>query len=173
MDPTELPLIKDPTPIPDSAFVASGARVIGDVRLGIDSSIWYNAVVRGDINHIEVGARSNVQDGCIVHYKRAILRSGSRRYGWSRRQLHACTVEDGCLIGMGAIILSGAYRSGKRSRGWCRSARRIRCRAFKPRRRCASARFERCPNRRIKRTVSGHENTFTSRVPTEKRSENL
>ena len=112
MDPTELPsnIRVDPTPIPDSAFVASGARVIGDVRLGIDSSIWYNAVVRGDINHIEVGARSNVQDGCIVHVTNAQpCMVGADVTVGHGVNLHACTVEDGCLIGMGAIILSGAH----------------------------------------------------------------
>ena len=99
-----------PTPIPDSAFVASGARVIGDVRLGTDSSIWYNAVVRGDINHIEVGARSNVQDGCIVHVTNAqpCVVGADVTVGHGVN-LHACTCRDGCLIGMGAIILSGAH----------------------------------------------------------------
>ncbi len=112
MDPTDLPsnICVDPTSIPDSAFVASGACVIGDVRLCIDSSIWYNAVVRGDINYIEIGARSNVQDGCIVHVTNAqpCVVGADVTVGHGVN-LHACTVEDGCLIGMGAIILSGAH----------------------------------------------------------------
>jgi carbonic anhydrase/acetyltransferase-like protein (isoleucine patch superfamily) len=112
MDPTELPsrIHVDPTPVPDSVFVASGARVMGDVRLGTDCSIWYNAVVRGDINHIEIGARSNIQDGCIVHVTNAqpCVVGADVTVGHGVN-LHACTVEDGCLIGMGAIVLSGAH----------------------------------------------------------------
>ena len=112
MDPTELPsrIHVDPTPVPDSVFVASGARVMGEVRLGTDCSIWYNAVVRGDINHIEIGARSNIQDGCIVHVTNAqpCVVGADVTVGHGVN-LHACTVEDGCLIGMGAIVLSGAH----------------------------------------------------------------
>ncbi|MGB1719248.1 MAG: gamma carbonic anhydrase family protein [Candidatus Latescibacterota bacterium] len=112
MDPTELPsrIHVDPAPVPDSVFVASGARVMGDVRLGTDCSIWYNAVVRGDINHIEIGARSNIQDGCIVHVTNAqpCVVGADVTVGHGVN-LHACTVEDGCLIGMGAIVLSGAH----------------------------------------------------------------
>lgn len=112
MEPTQLPsqIHVHSTPIPESVFVASGARVMGDVRLGRDCSIWYNAVVRGDINHIQIGARSNIQDGCIVHVTNAqpcvIGADVTVGHGVN---LHACTVEDGCLIGMGAIILSGAH----------------------------------------------------------------
>ena len=112
MNPTELPsrIHVDPTRVPDSVFVASGARVMGDVRLGTDCSIWYNAVVRGDINHIEIGARSNIQDGCIVHVTNAqpCIVGADVTVGHGVN-LHACTVEDGCLIGMGAIVLSGAH----------------------------------------------------------------
>ena len=112
MDPTELPsrIHVDLTPVPDSVFVASGARVMGDVRLGTDCSIWYNAVVRGDINYIEIGARSNIQDGCIVHVTNAqpCVVGADVTVGHGVN-LHACTVEDGCLIGMGAIVLSGAH----------------------------------------------------------------
>ena len=112
MDPTELPsrIRVDPTLVPDSVFVASGARVMGDVRLGTDCSIWYNAVVRGDINYIEIGARSNIQDGCIVHVTNAqACVVGADVTVGHGVNLHACTVEDGCLIGMGAIVLSGAH----------------------------------------------------------------
>lgn len=112
MNPTDLPttLHTDPTPIPDSAFAAPGARIIGDVRLGEQCSIWYNAVVRGDINFIEIGARSNIQDGCILHVTNDLpCIVGSDVTAGHGANLHACTIEDGCLIGIGAIVLSGAH----------------------------------------------------------------
>ena len=112
MDPTDLPshVNAHPTPIPDSVFVATGARVMGDVRLGAECSIWYNAVVRGDINYIAVGARSNIQDGCILHVTNAQpCLIGADVTAGHGANLHACTVEDGCLIGIGAIVLSGAH----------------------------------------------------------------
>lgn len=112
LDPTDLPstLHTAPVPIPDSVFVAPGARIMGDVRLGTQCSIWYNAVVRGDINYIEIGARSNIQDGCIVHVTNAqpcVI--GADVTAGHGANLHACTVEEGCLIGIGAIVLSGAH----------------------------------------------------------------
>ena len=96
--------------IDESAFIAETSQIIGDVKVGAGSSIWYNAVVRGDINYIEIGARSNVQDGCIVHVTNAqpCVVGADVTVGHGVN-LHACTVEDGCLIGMGAIILSGAH----------------------------------------------------------------
>jgi carbonic anhydrase/acetyltransferase-like protein (isoleucine patch superfamily) len=69
MDETDIPanvLDAEPT-IDPSAFIARGAQIIGDVRLAADSSIWYNAVLRGDINYVEVGRHSNIQDGSILH----------------------------------------------------------------------------------------------------------
>ncbi|MGY8827262.1 MAG: gamma carbonic anhydrase family protein [Candidatus Latescibacterota bacterium] len=112
MAPTDLPtnLNTSPPTVPESAFIAAGAQVMGDVRLGEQCSIWYNAVVRGDINYIEIGARSNIQDGCILHVTNAQPCSiGSDVTAGHGANLHACTVEDGCLIGIGAIVLSGAH----------------------------------------------------------------
>lgn len=91
------------------AFVARGAQVIGDVRLPAGSSVWYNCVLRGDLNFICVGENTNIQDGCIVHVE--TLRPcviGDHVTVGHGAILHACTVETGCLIGMGAVILSGA-----------------------------------------------------------------
>jgi gamma-carbonic anhydrase len=95
--------------IPASAYVAEGAWVIGDVHLGEEASIWFNAVVRGDLNLIEVGARSNIQDGCVVHVtKRLPVRIGDDVTVGHMAMLHACTIADTVLIGMQATILDEA-----------------------------------------------------------------
>jgi len=92
-----------------SAFIAGSADVIGDVVIGENSSIWFQAVLRGDIEPIRIGAHSNVQDGTIVH---TMLGSPASIGDWvtvgHRAVLHGCTIEDHCLIGMGAIILNQA-----------------------------------------------------------------
>jgi carbonic anhydrase/acetyltransferase-like protein (isoleucine patch superfamily) len=99
----------------DSVFIAPGAVVIGAVDLAEESSIWFGSVLRGDINRIIVGAQSNVQDGSVLHVSddhACIL--GERVTVGHRAVVHACTVEDEVLVGMGAIILDGA-RIGARS----------------------------------------------------------
>ncbi|MDQ8197164.1 gamma carbonic anhydrase family protein [Pelagicoccus enzymogenes] len=101
-------LAKDPQ-VPESAYVANEATVIGDVRLGENASVWPACVLRGDINYIEVGDRSNVQDGTIVHladdYPVKIGQDVTIGHG---AIIHACTIEDECLIGMGATVLDGS-----------------------------------------------------------------
>ncbi|MGO1769919.1 MAG: gamma carbonic anhydrase family protein [Microbacterium sp.] len=95
--------------VPASAFVAAGARLIGDVRMGDAASIWYNAVVRGDADRIEIGARSNVQDGVSIHADAgspAIV--GDDVSIGHNAVVHGCVVGDGSLIGMGSVVLSGA-----------------------------------------------------------------
>ncbi|CAA9246900.1 MAG: Carbonic anhydrase, gamma class [uncultured Chthoniobacterales bacterium] len=95
--------------IPPSAFVAPGAVVVGDVTLGEESSVWYGAVLRGDINRIVIGSQTNLQDGVIVHLANdyaAVL--GERVTVGHGAIVHACTVDDEVLVGMGAIILDGA-----------------------------------------------------------------
>lgn len=92
-----------------SAFVAEGAWVIGEVSLGEQSGVWFNAVLRGDINGISVGARSNVQDGCVLHVTRLLpLRIGDDVTVGHMAMLHGCVIEDRSLIGMNAVILDGA-----------------------------------------------------------------
>jgi len=92
-----------------SVFVARGAQLIGDVRLEADVSIWYNAVLRGDINYISVGEQSNIQDGSVLHVENDLPCVVMDRVVVGHRVvLHGCTVESGCLIGMGAVVLSGA-----------------------------------------------------------------
>lgn len=92
-----------------TAFVVPNATVIGDVSLAEESSVWYGAVLRGDINRVIIGPRSNIQDGAIVHLAdnfAAIV--GELVTVGHRAIVHACTVESEVLIGMGAIILDGA-----------------------------------------------------------------
>lgn len=92
-----------------SAFVVPNATVIGDVTLEEESSVWYSAVLRGDINRIIIGPRSNIQDGAIVHLAddySAIV--GELVTIGHRAIVHACTIGDEVLVGMGAIILDGA-----------------------------------------------------------------
>ena len=95
--------------IDPTAYVSPHAVVIGDVRLAARASVWPTAVLRGDINFIEIGEGSNIQDGSIVHLAEDLpVRVGKRVTVGHRVTLHACTVEDDCLIGMGATILDGA-----------------------------------------------------------------
>jgi carbonic anhydrase/acetyltransferase-like protein (isoleucine patch superfamily) len=90
-----------------TAFIASGAAVMGDVTLGADASVWYGAVVRGDLAPITIGAETNLQDGSIVHVDEGVPCTVGRRVGVGHRViLHGCTIEDGCLIGMGSILLN-------------------------------------------------------------------
>lgn len=95
--------------IDPTAYVAPQAIVIGDVRLAARVSVWPTSVLRGDINYIEIGEGSNIQDGTIVHLADDLpTRVGKLVTVGHRVILHACTVEDECLIGMGATILDGA-----------------------------------------------------------------
>jgi carbonic anhydrase/acetyltransferase-like protein (isoleucine patch superfamily) len=94
----------------DSNFIAQTAAVVGDVVLGPGTSIWFGASLRGDVHWIEVGAESNVQDNATVHVSRGthptLIRN--RVTIGHNAVVHGCTVEDDCLIGMGAVVLDGA-----------------------------------------------------------------
>ncbi len=93
----------------ESVFVAEGARIIGDVTVGGDSSIWFNAVVRGDVNFIEIGERTNIQDNSVIHVthnKYPTFVASDVTIGHAAI-IHGCHIEDCCLIGMGAILLDG------------------------------------------------------------------
>jgi carbonic anhydrase/acetyltransferase-like protein (isoleucine patch superfamily) len=95
--------------VAESAWVAPGAFVIGDVHLGEESSVWYGAVLRGDTEPIRIGDRTNVQDGCILHADPgfpAIV--GQDCVVGHNAVVHGCEIGDNCLIGMGATILNGA-----------------------------------------------------------------
>jgi len=108
-----MPLIaflNDQPSIHRTVFVASNASIIGRVEIGMDSSVWYNAVVRGDINLIRIGERTNIQDGSILHVTRQLsVKIGDDVTVGHRAIVHGCTVGKGSLIGMGAIILDGAH----------------------------------------------------------------
>jgi carbonic anhydrase/acetyltransferase-like protein (isoleucine patch superfamily) len=93
----------------DRAWVDVSAQVIGDVELGEDASVWMGSVVRGDVNLIRIGARSNVQDACVLHVtaQHPTVLAEDVTVGHSVT-LHGCTVERLCLIGIGAIVLNGA-----------------------------------------------------------------
>lgn len=93
----------------DRALVFPGAAVVGDVAVGEDVSIWYGAVLRGDLASVRVGARSNIQDGSVLHVADGgPCEVGEETVVGHRAMLHACRVEDGCLIGMQATVLDGA-----------------------------------------------------------------
>lgn len=96
--------------IAPSAFVVDSAQVIGDVVIGEASSVWFNAVIRGDVNYIRIGKRTNIQDGCVLHVSRDTysLTVGDEITVGHGVILHACIVRSRCLIGMGAIIMDGA-----------------------------------------------------------------
>ncbi|HMU33110.1 MAG TPA: gamma carbonic anhydrase family protein [Pyrinomonadaceae bacterium] len=94
-----------------TAFVAENATVIGDVEIGEDSSIWFGSVVRGDVNYIRIGERTNIQDNSVIHVSGGTHPTvlGSEITVGHRVLLHGCTVDDRCLIGMGAILMDGVH----------------------------------------------------------------
>lgn len=103
--------------IHSSAFIAPGCRIIGDVEIGADASIWYNCVIRADINRVVIGARTNIQDGTVVHCDSP---KPHRPEGYATIigedvlighmvMLHGCTLEDRAFIGLGAIVMDGSY----------------------------------------------------------------
>ncbi|WP_088182043.1 gamma carbonic anhydrase family protein [Sphingobium sp. Z007] len=102
-----------------SAFIAPGCRIIGDVEIGEDASIWYNCVIRGDVNRVRIGARSNVQDGTVIHCDSPGDRADGRpAEGWPAiigddvlighmAMIHGCVLQDRAFVGLGAIVMSG------------------------------------------------------------------
>ena len=99
-----------------SVFVAEGVQIIGDVSVGKNSSLWFNSVVRGDVNFVRIGDRTNVQDNSVIHVtheKFPTVLAANVTVGHAAI-IHGCTIEDCCLIGMGAILLDGC-KIGERS----------------------------------------------------------
>lgn len=94
----------------ENCYLAENATVIGDVVTGDDCSIWFQAVVRGDVNSIRIGDRVNIQDGAVIHctYEKAATHIGNRVSIGHRAIVHGCTIHDDVLIGMGAIVMDGA-----------------------------------------------------------------
>ena len=96
--------------VPSDCFIADNARIIGDVRMGNECSIWYNAVVRGDVNSIVMGNKVNIQDGAVIHctYEKSATYIGNNVSVGHQAMLHGCLIKDNVLIGMGAIIMDNA-----------------------------------------------------------------
>ncbi len=90
-----------------TCYIADNATVIGDVEIGENSSIWFNVVVRGDVNYIKIGKNTNIQDGTVIHatYEKTPTIIGDNVTVGHNAILHACTVEDNVLVGMGAILM--------------------------------------------------------------------
>ncbi len=96
--------------IDDSVFVATGAVITGDVTIGPGSSVWYNAVVRGDMEPITIGSNTNIQDLVVVHVDEGFPCVVGNKVGVGHSAiLHGCTVEDECLIGMGSVLMNGVH----------------------------------------------------------------
>ena len=96
--------------VPPSVWIADSAHVIGDVELGDDASVWFTAVVRGDVNMIRLGRGTNIQDGTIIHVNRngtPTIVGDHVTVGHAAR-LHGCSIASHCLIGIGAVVLDGA-----------------------------------------------------------------
>ena len=93
--------------IPSDCFIAPNATIVGDVEMGSECSVWFNAVVRGDVNSIRMGNRVNVQDGACIHctYEKTKTILGNNVSIGHNAIVHGCTVEDNVLIGMGAIVM--------------------------------------------------------------------
>ena len=91
-------------------FLAQNATIVGEVEMGDYCSVWFNAVVRGDVNYIRIGNYTNIQDGAIIHctYQKAPTEIGSNVSIAHHAVVHGCTVEDNVLIGMGAIVMDHA-----------------------------------------------------------------
>jgi carbonic anhydrase/acetyltransferase-like protein (isoleucine patch superfamily) len=101
--------------IDPSVYVAPGALIIRDVVIGPESSIWFGTIVRADVHYIRIGAQTNIQDQCILHVTGGShpLNVGNRITVGHRAIIHGCTVEEGCLIGMGAVLLDGCHVGGE------------------------------------------------------------
>lgn len=96
--------------ITDNSFIAENATITGDVEMGEHCSVWFNAVIRGDVNSIRIGNTTNIQDGAVIHctYEKAATFIGNNVSIGHRAIVHGCTVEDNSLIGMGAIVMDHA-----------------------------------------------------------------
>ena len=102
--------------IHETAYIAENTVIIGDVKIGEDSSVWFGSIIRGDVNYIRIGARTNIQDACVIHVSNKThptILEDEITLGHCVT-LHGCYVETGCLIGIGAIVMDGA-RIGRNS----------------------------------------------------------
>lgn len=95
----------------EDCYLAENATVVGDVIMGNECSVWFNAVIRGDVNSIRMGNRVNVQDGAVIHctYEKTKVNLGNHVSIGHNALVHGCTVEDNVLIGMGSIVMDDCY----------------------------------------------------------------
>lgn len=95
----------------EDCWLAENATIVGDVEIGDQCSIWFNAVVRGDVNSIRMGNKVNIQDGAVIHctYEKTKVNLGNNVSVGHNALVHGCTVEDNVLIGMGAIVMDNCY----------------------------------------------------------------
>ncbi|WP_375578072.1 gamma carbonic anhydrase family protein [Marivirga tractuosa] len=93
-----------------NTYIADNAVIVGDVKIGKECSIWWSAVVRGDVNSITIGDKTNIQDGAVIHctYKKASTKIGNKVSIGHKAIVHGCTIEDSALVGMGAIVMDNA-----------------------------------------------------------------
>ncbi len=107
--PVILPIKSKLPVIPKDCFIAENATIIGDVVMGNQCSVWFSAVVRGDVNYIKMGNKVNVQDGVVIHgtYKAAPTNIGNNVSIGHNALVHGCTIQDNVLVGMGSIIMDG------------------------------------------------------------------
>lgn len=97
--------------IKDSCYLAENATIVGDVIMGEECSVWFNAVIRGDVNSIRMGNKVNVQDGAVIHctYQKTKTNIGNNVSIGHNALVHGCTIGDNVLIGMGAIVMDNCY----------------------------------------------------------------
>ena len=103
---------RETTPkIGDNCWLAPNATVVGDVEMGNDCSVWFNAVIRGDVNSIRIGNKVNIQDGAVIHctYEKTKVQLGNNVSIGHNALVHGCTIEDNVLVGMGAIVMDNCY----------------------------------------------------------------
>ncbi len=93
--------------IPEDCYIAENATIVGDVKMGNQCSVWFNAVIRGDVHYIKIGNKVNVQDGAVIHatYKTSPTNIGNNVSIGHNAIVHGCTVKDNVLIGMGSIVM--------------------------------------------------------------------
>jgi len=100
--------VRGKTPqIPEDCYVAENATIVGDVTLGEQCSIWFNAVIRGDVHYIKIGNKVNIQDGAVIHatYQKSPTKIGNNVSIGHNAMVHGCTIHDNVLIGMGSIVM--------------------------------------------------------------------
>jgi carbonic anhydrase/acetyltransferase-like protein (isoleucine patch superfamily) len=97
--------------IPEECFIAPNATIVGDVEMGTSCSVWFNAVIRGDVNSIRIGNKVNIQDGACIHctYEKTKTLIGNNVSIGHHALVHGCTIEDNVLVGMGAIVMDNVH----------------------------------------------------------------